>query len=364
MTRTALAAAFVAPNRPFVMQEYPLEPAGVGRILVRTTMATICRSDIHSWQGRRQNPSPSILGHEITGVIEEIGDGTGPDLRGQALRAGDRVTWTEYFYCGECYYCGVLDTPQKCVNIRKYGHERSDAAPHFLGGFAEYCYILPRTGIVRIPDDMPDEEATPVMCGVPTMVSATEAVSIGIGDTVVIQGLGLLGLYGVSLARARGARTVIGLDSIEARLEMARRFGADQVFDVSEMSGDELVAAVRDACPPDGADVVIEVCGDPAVIPQGLEMLRAGGRYAVTGIAFPNAYVSLDANRIWARDATVRGVHNYHPRHLVQALDFVERYRSTFPFKELVDGRFALRDLDRAFKSAADRSVLRAAVVP
>ncbi len=117
-------------------------------------------------------------------MIEEIGDAIGPDLRGQALRAGDRVTWTEYSYCA------VLDTPQKCVNIRKYGHERSGVAPHFLGGFAEYCYVLARTGIVRIPDDMSDEEAAPVMCGVPTMVSATESVSIGIGDAVVIQGLG------------------------------------------------------------------------------------------------------------------------------------------------------------------------------
>ena len=364
MTRTALAAVFVAPNQPFVMQEYPLESAGVGSILVRTTMGTICRSDIHSWQGSRHNPSPSILGHEIIGTIEEIGDAIGPDLRGQALRVGDRVTWTEYFYCGECYYCSVLDTPQKCVNIRKYGHERSDVAPHFLGGFAEYTYILPRTGVVRIPDDMPDEEAAPVMCGVPTMVAATESVSIGIGDAVVIQGLGLLGLYGISIARARGARTVIGLDSVKARLELARTFGADRVFDVSEMNGDELVGAVRDACPPDGADAVIEVCGDPSVISQGLDMLRVGGRYAVTGITFPSAYVSLDANRILTRMATIKGVHHYHPRHLVQALDFVERYRATFPFKQLVDGRFALRDLDLAFKSAVERRVVRAAVIP
>jgi len=136
------------------------------------------------------------------------------------------------------------------------------------------------------------------MCGVPTMVSTTESVSVGIGDAVVIQGLGLLGLYGVALARARGARTVVGLDSVQARLEMATTFGADEVFDVSKMSADELVAAVRHACPPDGADVIIEVCGDPSVIPQGLDMLRARGRYAITGIVFPNADVTLDTNRI------------------------------------------------------------------
>ena len=157
---------------------------------------------------------------------------------------------------------------------------------------------------------------------------------------------------------------VIGLDSVKARLELARRFGADQVFDVSEMSGDELVGAVRDACPPDGADTVIEVCGDPSVIPQGLDMLRVGGRYAITGITFPDAYVSLDANRILTRMATVKGVHNYHPRHLVQALDFVDRHRSTYPLGQLVDGRFALADLDVAFKSAAERQVVRAAIVP
>ena len=364
MTRTAVAATFVGPDQPFVLRKYPLRPPGPGQMLVRVTMGTICRSDIHSWEGKRHNPTPSILGHEIIGVIEEIGDGVGPDLRGQALGVGDRVTWTEFFYCGECYYCAVLDTPQKCVNIRKYGHDPSDEEPHFLGGFAEYCYILPRTGIVRIPKNMSDEEAAPVMCGVPTMVSATESVSVGIGDAVVVQGLGLLGLYGVALARAKGARTVVGLDSVPARLEMAKTFGADQVFDVSKLSTDELVAAVRDACPPDGADVVIEVCGVPAVIPQGLDMLRARGSYAITGIVFPNADVTLDANRILRRMITVTGVHNYHPRDLVTALDFVDRYRSTYPLKQLVDGRFALADLDEAFRSAADRRVVRAAVVP
>ena len=364
MTRTALAATFVGPNQPFVMREYPLRPAGPGQILVQVTLGTICRSDIHSWEGKRHNPTPSILGHEIIGVVEEIGDGVGPDLRGDALSVGDRVTWTEFFYCGECYYCSVLDTPQKCVNVRKYGHDPSDEEPHFLGGFAEYCYILPHTGVVRIPAGMSDEEAAPAMCGVPTMIAATEAVSVGAGDTVAVQGLGLLGLYAVALARAKGARTVVGLDSVPARLDMAKEFGADQVFDVSRMSADGVVANVRDACPPDGADVVIEACGAPAVIPQGLQILRAGGRYAITGFVFPNADVTLDANRILRRMVTITGVHNYHPRRLIEALEFVEQHRSTYPLQQLVDGRFALADLDMAFKSAAERRVVRAAVVP
>ena len=102
--------------------------------------------------------------------------------------------------------------PQKCHGVRKYGHDLSEEDPHFLGGFAEYCYILPGTWILKLPDELSDEEATPLNCGVATMASVTEAAEIALGDTVVIQGLGLLGLYGAAMAKARGARCVIGLD--------------------------------------------------------------------------------------------------------------------------------------------------------
>ncbi len=202
------------------------------------------------------------------------------------------------------------------------------------------------------------------MCGVPTMVSVIESVSLGIGDTVVIQGLGLLGLYGIALAREKKARTVIGIDSVKARLDMAETFGADKVLDASKMSADDLVATVRDACPPDGADVIIEVCGDPAVIPQGIDMLRAGGRYAITGTVSPNTNVNLDANRILSRMVTIRGVHNYHPRHLVEALNFVNKHQSKYPLKQLVDAEYTLQNLDTAFNDMSDRKVIRAAIIP
>jgi threonine dehydrogenase-like Zn-dependent dehydrogenase len=145
---------------------------------------------------------------------------------------------------------------------------------------------------------------------------------------------------------------------------MAEKFGADLVLNVSEMSAEAVVAVVRDACPVDGPDAVIEVCGVPDVIPDGLRMLRKGGRYVIAGIVFPDANVNVDANLILTKWITIRGVHNYHPRHLVEALDFVYRNRGVFPFKELINGRFRLDDLDTAFKQAAERQVLRAAIVP
>jgi len=362
--RTAIAAVYDAPNTPFVFKEFSLRPVKRGEVLVRVTMSTICRSDIHSYEGRRPNPCPGILGHEIIGRIEEIGEGIDKDMRGDPLIVGDRITWSEFFFDGQCYYREVLDMPQKCQGVRKYGHDLAAEDPHFLGGFAEYCYILPGTWILKLPPDLSDEEATPLNCGVATMVSVTEAAEIALGDAVVIQGLGLLGLYGAAMAKARGARCVIGLDAVESRLAIAKKFGADHVIDVSRAAAKSIVDQVRKLCPPDGADAVIEVCGMPDVIPQGLQMLRVGGRYALGGLVNPDANVTIDANMLVKRWITMRGVHNYHPRHLVQALDFVMANRERFPFKEIVDAKFALRDLDSAFKKASDRTVLRAAIVP
>ena len=362
--RTARAAVYDAPITPFVIRRYPLRDVRPGEVLVRVTMSTICRSDIHSYHGLRPNPCPGILGHEIIGVIDQLGADIETDLRGDPVAVGDRITWTEYFHHGESYYRDVHDMPQKSVGVRKYGHDLVAGDPHFLGGFAEFCYVLPGTGILKIPDHLSDEEATPINCGVATVVAITEAARVGMGDVVAVQGLGLLGLYACAIAKSRGARRVIGLDAVADRLAAAGKFGADEVIDVSGRGSHDVVAAVRGLAPPDGVDAVIEVCGDAAVIPDGLAMLRTGGRYTLGGIVTPHADVTFDANLLVKKWITLRGVHNYHPRHLIQALDFVAANRDRFPFAEMVDATFTLDQLDEAFRRAAERTVLRAAVVP
>jgi len=166
------------------------------------------------------------------------------------------------------------------------------------------------------------------------------------------------------MAKARGARGVIGLDAVANRREAAKKFGADHVIDVGAVPPKAVVDLVRALCRPDGADAVIEVCGVPDVIPQGLAMLRTGGRYVLGGLVNPDADVVIDANMLVRRWITMRGIHNYHPRHLIQALDFVMANRARFPFKDIVDAKFALQDLDAAFRKASERAVLRAAIVP
>lgn len=364
MKTNAKAAVYEAPGTPFVVKTYPLRPVKSNEVLVRVTMATICRSDIHSYLGHRPNPCPGILGHEIVGTIEHLGEEIHADLRGEPLAPGDRITWMEYYQHEPSYYADVLNLPQKAPGLKKYGHDLVTDDPHFNGGFSEFCYIMPGTGILKIPDELSDAEAAPLNCGVATMVCATEAAGIELGDTVVIQGLGLLGLYGCALAKARGARTVIGIDTIPERLALAQRFGADLTLDLATLTEKDLVEGVRSACRPDGADVVIEVNGNPAAVSAAIPMLRCGGRYILAGMVNPGSVFTLDGNDLIRRLITIQGVHNYHPRHLIQALDFVMSQRCHYPFATLVDGHFPLDQINQAFHQATSHQVLRAAILP
>ncbi len=360
---TGRMAVYSAPNEPFQVVEYPIRAPYAMEALVKIGMSTICRSDIHSYQGHRPNPCPGLLGHEIVGRIVALGDGLTHDMRGDLLGIGDRITWSEFFIPGDGYFADVLDLPQKSLGVEKYGHLAATTAPHHHGGFAEYCYVLPKSWILRLPEEISDAEATPLNCGVATMVAVTEAANIRLGSSVVIQGLGLLGLYGAALAKSRGARCVIGLDVNPDRRLASLRFGVDMTFDPTQ-SPDEVLKAIRSHCKPEGPDSVIEVCGVADVIPFGLDMIRVGGTYVIAGLVSPGANVTLDANRFVKKMISLRGIHNYHPRHLIEALEFVMKHKQQYPFSELVDAVYALDEVNQAMADASAQRVLRAAIVP
>lgn len=360
MAESGRIAVYDAPGRPFELRSFPLRAPRAGEALVKIRMSTICRSDIHSYLGHRPNPCPGVLGHEIIGTLVSLGEGVTHDMRGEALSRGDRVTWSEYFIPGPSYYTEVLDLPQKSPGVDKYGHMAVSTDPHHHGGFGEYCYILPQSWILKLPKELSDEEATPINCGVATVICVAEKAEVTMGDAVVVQGLGLLGLYAAAICKARGARLVVGLDTVAARREMSKRFGVDHALDPSAATPEQ----IRNLCKPEGADAVIEVCGVPEVIPAGIQYLRTGGRYVLAGVVNPESFVRIDANLLLRKLVTLRGVHNYHPRNLVEALDFVVANRKRFPFHDLVDGKYRLEDVGRAMKDAEERRVLRAAIVP
>jgi threonine dehydrogenase-like Zn-dependent dehydrogenase len=156
---------------------------------------------------------------------------------------------------------------------------------------------------------------------------------------------------------------VIGLDGNPKRRELSKRFGVDTAIDTSTPQAD-LLKQINILCQPEGADAVIEVCGVPEALPLGLEMIRVGGTYVIAGLVSPGANVTLDANRFVKKMITLKGIHNYHPRHLIEALDFVLSHKSEYPFAELVDGQYALDDVTQAMSDASSQRVLRAAIVP
>src|SRR5262245_30387011 len=135
------AVLFHGPGRPLELTSCPApEPLGE-EVVVRVSLCTLCRSDLHTHAGRRAGPTPTVLGHEIIGRIEAFGPSAARvDLLGTAVTVGDRVTWTVTVSCGQCFFCAE-DLPQKCEHLYKYGHEPVTAARPFAGGLADYILL-------------------------------------------------------------------------------------------------------------------------------------------------------------------------------------------------------------------------------
>jgi alcohol dehydrogenase len=361
---TAKAAVMTAQGRPLEMIRYPLPDPEPGALLVRVTCCTICGSDIHSWSGRRSSPVPVILGHEIVGSIIAMGDGVQTDAGDRALAVGDRVTWTIADNCGKCYYCREKHLPMKCRRLKKYGHDSCDTPPHLVGGFAEVCYIGPGTGVVKIPDEVPDAVAAPANCALATVAAGWETGRVRAFENVLIQGAGALGIYAAALASHCGCRRIIVSDVQEPRLELARAFGATDTINAGQMTTDEFVGAVRQLSGGFGVDCAMEVAGAPELIPPGLACLRTGGRYVEIGNSFPGAVFSYDASDIVWRRLTICGVHNYDTAHLQHAIDFLAAAARKFPFEKIVTHRYPLDEINEAIKTAASGESIRVAVVP
>jgi alcohol dehydrogenase len=343
MGRTGRAVYFLGVGKPLEDREYPLpDELESGAILVKTKIATVCGSDMHSWRGRRPFPTPSILGHEGVGIVERMGDRITTDATGKKLAVGDRITWTIMAACGDCVFCGDYELPQKCLSLFKYGHSVSDVPPYFLGTFGEYVYLKPGTGIFKLPEGMPDETASPLMCAAATVAGGLEKIGVSSGDTVVIQGAGMLGMYGAAFAKALGAGQVVMVDILDARLEMAKRFGVDQTINAERLSDDEQVEAVRDLTGGMGADLLIEVTGFAKVVETGVKMLRIGGRYLLQGAVYPDDRFTLQSHDVIIKCLTILGRHNYAPSDLGLAIDLVHRNQERFPFFDLAGPRFPL----------------------
>jgi alcohol dehydrogenase len=364
MAKTAKAAVMTAAGQDLEIREYPLPRVDQGCILVKVTCCTICGSDVHSWTGRRAAPTPMILGHEIVGRIVELGAGVTHDSGDRPLQIGDRITWTIMDNCGKCYYCREKELMMKCRHLKKYGHDNCDDPPHFVGGFAEYCYITPGTCVIRIPDTLSDEEVAPANCALATVVAGWEAAGVKAFENVLIQGAGALGFYAVALARHFGCQRIVVTDILDHRLEFIKAFGATDAINVGGMSDQDIVRTVQKMTDGFGVDCAMEVAGIPTLIPTGLKCLRTGGRYVEIGNSAPGANFTYDACDIVWRRLTLKGIHNYDARHLQAGVDLLAMTREKFPFKDIVTHRVSLEDINEGMRLADSGNAIRVAVCP
>ncbi len=356
------AAVFAEPGKPLAIEQFELpEIIEPGSALCKVIMSTICGSDLHTISGRRVEPAPSILGHEVIGQIVALGPGLDRDRFDNGLNIGDRVSWSIMASCGRCFYCG-LDLPQKCEHLLKYGHLCCDDPPHLTGGYAEYIYLFPGTAIFKVPDGIPDEIATPANCALSTIVNAAETIGINRGESVLIQGAGLLGLNLVALASEAGAKNIIVTDISESRLKLASRFGAYVCLDVKQSSSEEVLSEINRRTDGYGVDVAFEVCGEKAVATQAVDALRIGGRYLIAGLVMPGSDLGIDGNQVTRKCLTIKGIHNYKPEHLGKALRFLESHWQKYPYAELVGRTFPLSQINEAVRVGASSRYIRVGI--
>jgi putative phosphonate catabolism associated alcohol dehydrogenase len=358
VTRTTRAVVFTGVGTPLEIRDFPLpEPVGA-EILVEVIACTLCGSDLHSLHGRRVVPIPTVLGHEILGRIAEFGPSADRlDASGRPLSLGDRVTWAIVASCGECFYC-KRDLPQKCERQVKYGHEFLSPRLELTGGLAEHCLLAPKTAVCLVPEGLSDAAACPANCAGATVGAAIEAAGPLEGRRVLVMGSGMLGVTATAWARALGAEQVIACDVAPDRLALASTFGATHLASPEEVAGIAL-----DCTAGYGVDVAIELTGSPDAVESLIPLTRMGGSVILVGSVFPSRPIPVSAEQLVRRCLTLRGIHNYAPRHLHLALEFLAANPS-LPFQNLVTNWEPLEALTRVLTEPLPLAKLRLGIRP
>ena len=301
------AAVLYEFEQPLVVEELELDPPKAGEVLVRMAASGVCHSDLHVIQGIHPTELPVVLGHEGAGIVEEVGEGVAD------LVPGDHVLLSWLPYCGRCRQC-VRGRPNRCENVAWYDATMEDGTCRFhrnglrihhynTSSFAERSVVPARTAI-RVDAELPLTELALLGCAVMTGVGAVlNTARVRPGDTVAVVGCGGVGLSVVQGARIAGATTIVAVDVVPSKLELARELGATQTVDAS--AGDP-VEAVRELVP-GGVDHAFEALGRTQTIETTLGLTGRGGQAVLIGMAPPGARVQLDALTLTLEERCVRG---------------------------------------------------------
>lgn len=384
MATTVRAAVLVRPGH-IELQEFPMPTLDQGGAIARVRLAGICGTDKHSFRGESVQykgtaneidlPFPIIQGHENVLEIEEISPEGAKRLEfdGVELKKGMRVTMCPDVVCGTCWYCKNMPSYPWCEHLQfSYGNMRScNDGKRLYGGFSEYIYIEPGTRLYAVPDGLPDEVAvlTEIMCVAYTLDKAKEFSSFSLegfnfDDTVVIQGVGPLGLAHLIKARMMGAGKIIVTDVSDYRLGVARAFGADIAINAARTSSQERISLVRQETRGLGADLVCECVGKPMVFNEGLRMLRKAGMYIEVGNFVDCGGEPVNIHEICASSLRIIGMVNHTHNSYRQMMDMMRRSLGQFPWNQFVSHIYPLAKATEAINKSMALDSMKVVISP
>ena len=350
---------------PLVIRDIDLSPPGPGEIRVKVAAVGVCHSDINLFEGMRPTlPLPAVLGHEVAGVVAEVGLGV------TRLQPGDHVVGTLAPFCGHCCECvsgrlvlcedtHVKQAPGKARRLTMNGRHISQL--YNLSAFAEEI-LVHQSALVKIREDMPLDRAALLGCAVLTGVGAVNRTAeVRPGNSVAVVGCGAIGLAAINGASIAGASRIIAVDRNPVKLELARRFGATE-FVIAVDRPEATVAEVR-RLSGGGVDHAFECVGNPLTVAQCWKMLRPAGIATVLGVLGPEAQVHLDGDD-FLQQKQIRGSLLGSALPTVDIPYLVDLYMKGRLFlDDLISRRIALADINEAIAAIRRGEVARSVVV-
>lgn len=337
-------AAVLYDQQDIRIVERPIPEPGEGEVVIKNVVSTTCGTDVKNYKrGYPLLKPPHPFGHEFSGVIAATGLGV------EGFHEGDRVAVHNSAPCGRCYWCKHGQTSM-CENLL-----------FNRGSYAEYVKVPQRIvqlNMFHMPDEMTHKTASllePFSCA----VYGIQNCPICLGDLVVIDGAGPIGLMFARLAVLEGAQVLV-TDLAEGRLKAAKAMGAWGTLNLTDI--EDPAAAVRESfgCSR-GADVVIECTGNLTVWEQSLRMARKGGFVLLFGGTKPGSILSVDATLLHYSQLTIKGVFHTTPLSVSQAFRLLEM--GVINDKDFVQHEYPLAELEKALLEHASGSVIKNAIV-
>ncbi|HVL57141.1 MAG TPA: Zn-dependent alcohol dehydrogenase [Burkholderiaceae bacterium] len=359
------AAVLHRVDTPLQIETVELDRLGPGDVLIRNHASGLCHTDLEVIQGSLAYPMPIVLGHEGAGIVEAVGDAV------TCVKPGDAVVASWNPHCGHCFYC-ERDLPILCEPFTRHqpaghlldGQSRLSIAGRKLHHFsvvsshAEYS-VVPESGAIVVPPEIPLDRACLIGCGVMTGVGAvSRKARIEAGSLVAVVGCGAVGLNAIQGARIERAQRIIAIDTDPQRLALGRRFGATDTVVADERAID----AVRSLTAGRGADAVFECAGAEPALQLAFEITRPGGQLVILGKTQVDRKVSLRFGSMMGEKTIVRSSYG------------AARPRRDFPWlanlylkgdlllDELITMRLPLERINEGFDGMRRGEVVRAVV--